>query len=389
MTSALVIAGKDLRQRLRDRSAYIFGLAAPLGLATIFSLLLGNIDEGAIDFAYTVHDGDGGVIGRAFVDEVLAGVAADGTVEISEVASQGEAVDLAESGEVDASFLIPSGFSDAALQGAPLALRVVGFVDAPVGTQVATSIAESFSAELQRISVSVATAQSLGATVEADLQRAAATQAAAVAVETSTAASRQLDLSTYYSAAMAILFVFFTVQVGVAGMLDEKKQGTMARLLSAPIPRASVVAGKGLAAYVLGVGSVAILVLATTLLLGASWGDPFGVTLLVLSAVVAAVGIMAVVATQARTAEQAGVAQAIVALVMAILGGVFFPTTQGFTFLANLAFITPHAWFLRGLGDLAGGGGASSVMPAVAALLAFAVASLAVARLGLRRMLAP
>ena len=38
---ALLIAAKDLRQRFRDRSALIFAIVAPLGLALIFSRLIG------------------------------------------------------------------------------------------------------------------------------------------------------------------------------------------------------------------------------------------------------------------------------------------------------------------------------------------------------------
>ena len=40
MRIALLIALKDLRQRLRDRSALLVSIAAPLGLAVIFSQLL-------------------------------------------------------------------------------------------------------------------------------------------------------------------------------------------------------------------------------------------------------------------------------------------------------------------------------------------------------------
>ena len=46
MRAAFIIAGKDLRERIRDRSAIILAIIAPLGLATIFSLLLPAGDEG-------------------------------------------------------------------------------------------------------------------------------------------------------------------------------------------------------------------------------------------------------------------------------------------------------------------------------------------------------
>ena len=39
MQAAFQIAWKDIRQRVRDRSVFIWGIIAPVGLAAIFSLL--------------------------------------------------------------------------------------------------------------------------------------------------------------------------------------------------------------------------------------------------------------------------------------------------------------------------------------------------------------
>ena len=40
MRAAFIIAAKDLSQRIRDRSAILLGLVAPLGLALIFSAII-------------------------------------------------------------------------------------------------------------------------------------------------------------------------------------------------------------------------------------------------------------------------------------------------------------------------------------------------------------
>jgi ABC-2 type transport system permease protein len=68
--AALVVAGKDLRQRLRDRTAYIVGILAPLVLAGLISLAFGR---SGIDFhaTFAVVDEDGGQLARAFVDDML------------------------------------------------------------------------------------------------------------------------------------------------------------------------------------------------------------------------------------------------------------------------------------------------------------------------------
>ena len=197
-----------------------------------------------------------------------------------------------------------------------------------------------------------------------------------------TAATKQLDATTYLAAGMAVFFLFFTVQFGVSSLLEERNDGTLVRLLAAPIPRSSILAGKMLTSFVLGCISMSVLAIASTLLFGADWGNPTGVAVLIVCGVLAAMGIMALVATMAKTAEQAGNWQAIIAVVLGLLGGTFFAISQAPPVLAKLSLITPQAWFMRGLGDLHGGGLPVVALPALA-MLAFAAVTggIAVSRL--------
>ena len=89
--------------------------------------------------------------------------------------------------------------------------------------------------------------------------------------------------------------------------------------------------------------------MATTLLVHASWGPPALLAILLIAAVIAATGISTLVSTLAKTVEQAGGLNAIVALSMAAIGGVFIPLSQAPELLGRIALITPHAWFLRAI----------------------------------------
>jgi ABC-2 type transport system permease protein len=207
-----------------------------------------------------------------------------------------------------------------------------------------------------------------------------------VSVEDVSAARKELDAKTYVAAGMAVFFLFFTVQFGVASLLDERKEGTLARLLAAPISRRSVLGGKVLTSFLLGIISMTVLIVAAGLFLGAHWGNPAGVAILVLAGVTAATAVMMLVATVAKTSEQAGTWQTIIALVLGMLGGSFFPVSQAGGFFAKASLATPHAWFLRGLGDLAGGAGPAAVLPAAAAILVFAAVVGGIALLRLRKL---
>jgi ABC-2 type transport system permease protein len=128
-----------------------------------------------------------------------------------------------------------------------------------------------------------------------------------------------------------------------------------------------------------------VLAIATQLLIGASWGNPIGVAILIVTGVLAAVGIMGMVASIARTPEAAGNLGSIIAVILGMLGGVFFQIGQGDDFLSRLSFLTPHAWFMRGLAELADGAAWTAALPAAGAILLFALVTGVIAWAFLRR----
>ena len=397
MRAAFLIAGKDLRQRMRDKSAFIYGIVAPLGLAFIFSFILNPIQSSTFRAEYVVVDHDRGTISQAF-GEVLKGLEAEDIATIRTVDSLAEARDQVERGsdafagddkpKADAAFMIPAGLSESVLAGRGGRITVVGAAGSDLAAQVAYSVAQGFATELGAVEVAVRTAMPTGAPLDpvatAALSQEAAQTKSPIALEDVSAATKQLDQTTYMAAGMAIFFLFFTVSFGVSGLLEERRIGTMDRLLAAPIGPTSIVVGKMLTSFVLGIVSMTVLVVASTLLLKAEWGNPIGVAMLVVAAVISAMGILAVVAAAAKTQEQAGSFQAIISLVLAFLGGTFFSISQAGGFIASLSLITPHAWFLRGLGDLQGGE-VNAVLPSVMALLAFGFVTGAIAWPFLRR----
>jgi len=389
--AAWLICAKDLKARLRDRSALLIGIVVPLALAFIFNVIFSGVSGSSGVISLGVVDADHGAASQAFTQQVLPAVNRSGLITIHTEASAGQARALAADGTLDAVIVIPAGFSARVQAGQPASLQVIGNVEAPVSTQVARSIAESYAADLNRIRLSVATAAAAnpGAPLPPARIRALAAAAAAamapVAVRDVSAQTRELDQKSFFAAGMAVFFLFFTVQFGVTSLLEERNDGTLARLIAAPVSRASILGGKLLTSFVLGIISMTVLVVATTVLFGAAWGNPFGVAVLIVTAIMAATGIMALIATLARNAEQAANWQSVTAVILGLIGGTFFPVSQAPGILSRLTFVAPQAWFLRGLGDLRGGGVSAVSTPALA-MLAFAAVTGGVALFRLRRL---
>jgi ABC-2 type transport system permease protein len=378
MRASLVILGKDLRERVRDRSALLVAIVVPLVLASIFGLIFHNAIGGRVTFTFAVVDQDHGVAAQAFRTQVLVPLEHQGLVKVKTEPTLAAGRSAADSNKVSATFVLPPGLSSHVGNGGPGSVQVIGNVDAPIGTQVAQSIAQSYTNAIDTFRlVGAAGGSGLAGGRPPNLP-------APIVISDVSTKSRQLDAGTFYAAGMAVFFLFFTVQFGISSILEERRDGTLARMLVAPIHRRTILIGKLLTSLVLGCVSMFVLAAATHFLLSAHWGNPLGVAMLIAAGVIAATCVMALVATVARTPDQAQSWQAMVALVLGMLGGTFFPVAQAGGVLAALSLATPQAWFLRGVENMTGGASAGAVLGPVVAILAFALVTgtLAFARAG-------
>ena len=152
MRAALLIAAKDLRQRLRDRSALLVAIVVPLVLASIFGLIFHDVTSGRVTFTFAVVDQDRGDAARAFSG---AGARSRSSAQglIKRAHRAGASPPRATppiSGKVAAAIVVPAGLHGGGrTPGGRLTMRVIGDVDSPIGTQVAESIAQSFAGRIE------------------------------------------------------------------------------------------------------------------------------------------------------------------------------------------------------------------------------------------------
>ena len=372
MHVALTIAAKDLKERLRDRSAIVLAIVVPLGLAFIMNLTLGPITDQAFSTAVAVADADGGSVSQAFVG-MLSEIEAEGWITVSAASDSAAAREMVANDVVSTAYLVPEGFSDAIGRNQEAAITVVANPDQPIGAQVGTAIAEGFAGEVNAVRLSVATALALGADDPAALAAEAASETPPIVLASGQTEGRGFDFATFYATGIAVFFLFFTVQFGVLSIIEERENGTMPRLLVAPISKQSILVGKLAASFAMGVASTVVLWLATTLLMGADWGLSIGVLILILAGVAAAMGLTAAIATFTTTAEQAGAITAFIVVVFGVLGGVFFPVTRVSGAFVVVSRFAPHFWLMDGFQRLSAGEGIVDILPAVGAVLLFAV----------------
>jgi ABC-2 type transport system permease protein len=378
----VTIALKDLRQRLRDRSAWVLGFVAPMAVAGLISVAFGGAQS--FHTSVAVVDHDHGAIAAGF-RQFLRSPDLQGLLTVRPVSTEAQARARVADGQLGAAFVIPEGFSEAVTAGRSEPVTVLGSVDATVAAQVARSLAESFAAHLEGVQLSVRTAVAAGAPAASitGLAAQASTQELPVQVQPQASGAKTLTAVSYYAPAMGTFFMFFAIGFGSRGWFLERGGGTLERLSVAPLGIGAVLAGKSLATFAYGAASLGTVALVSSLLFGADWGPPPVVAALVLALALTLVGLTALVITLARTERQAEGIASILTFGLVLLGGNFVFIGQAPDAVRTLARLTPNGWALRAFTDLSGGAPWTAAVGPLLAVLAFAVVTAGLA-FGLR-----
>ena len=372
----------DLRQKVRDRSVFIFALGVPLAMISVFNLVFGGAEEvelRPVDVVVALPADDPMA---AVVGDVLRDAAAGGLeMTVTEVAAD-DVEARVEEGDADVGLVLPVGFGEDVRAGRGPVVRAVQGDGLAVETQIVLSIVDGvldqFAASTEA-AVAAAQAGVPPADLEGIATRVAAERPAYTLREGETSAE-QLGPAAALVAGQTGLFLFFTVGFGVLGLVIERETGTLARLRSMPMRSGLVVVAKALVSFLLGVVATSILLGVGGLLFGVGFGSVPAVAVLVVSASAAATSLTFVIVRIARTSEQAQVAQSILAMLLGIAGGAFFPLRASGV-LGTLLELNPVAAFMRGLGITSGGGGVADIGVPLASMLGFGLLMLLAARL--------
>ncbi|MFN8189212.1 MAG: ABC transporter permease [Nocardioidaceae bacterium] len=353
---------RDLRARLRDRSALVLAVLAPAALMTVLSFLSNGPDVEQIPVGVVAGVDQ---LSSALQQGPLAALESDETLKVRPYADEDALRAAVEDGDIDAGVVVAADGT---------AITVLADPGAPIASAILQAVSRSTAITVDGVGHAVVAEQQLGGSTSPEqvAQAVVGSPATAEMADASQSADG-IDPKTQVAAGMATFFLFFTVQFGVLGLLEERRVGTLPRILAAPVPPWQVVASKVLVSLAIGLASMTFLVLFATLLLGASFGSPLGVGLLVVGGVLAAVSTASFVVGTARTAEQAGAIQAGVALVLGILGGSFFSMARSGGIAAVATKLTPHYWFNEGLVRMTGGQGWTAALLPFGILLLFAV----------------
>ena len=348
LSAALIVAGAELRRRLRNRSAMITALAAPLAVAFLFNALIGGATTGS--FRVGVVDLDRSEVSRGIVDALSE--ARDGRVRFVAVRREAEARDRVDRRTLDAALVIPTGFASVT-SGGRSSMTVMRSADQQIGGEIGLAVATDVAQRFNNTAAAVALEASVTGSPPAGEQLDELIDLpASVSVVDRASGVGEVSVGGYFGASMAMLFLFFTVGAAAEALHVERRLGVLDRVMAAPVSPRAVLAGKVGALSLLATTSFVVIWLSTTLLLGASWGNPVGVAAVIVATVVALGGVAMFAASLARTEQQAQSAAAMTAFVLGMLGGNFLGPGTAPGALRRLASFTPNGLGLNTFVDL-------------------------------------
>ncbi len=176
------------------------------------------------------------------------------------------------------------------------------------------------------------------------------------------------------------MFVVIFVMTSMISLIQERRQWTLQRLATMPIPRSEILAGKILMYFILGMIQFLAL-FAVGKIVGLNLGnDPVALVAVMVCLTLCATALGFAIGTFIRTEMQGSALVNLLGLTLAPLGGAWWPLEIVPDFMRVVGHVSPIAWAMDAFHTLLYNGGTlTMILPQLAVLLVMAVVFFAIA----------
>jgi len=194
-------------------------------------------------------------------------------------------------------------------------------------------------------------------------------------IEGSTPDRVQYDPRANSSAGQLVTWVFIPLFSISALFAYERQQGTLRRVLTTPTSKATYLLGTISGQVVIALIQMSILILFGIFVMKLGWGhEPLALFILLTAAALSAAAIGTAMGTVVKTEGQASGLSIMMGMVMALMGGCWYPIELFPSIVQTTVKILPTTWAMQGLLDLVlRGGGLMDILPETGVLLLFAL----------------
>ena len=371
------IALKDLKLFATDRLALLFAILFPFFFIILFSFMGGDSEDPRLELHIATQEPEGGLS-----HEIIGAMETRDESQLKPgepifvwLKDYDEARQAVENKEIAGFLSFPADFTDGVFMGYGSELEVVADAE-DLNTRVALNgLARAIASRVGSQHVAAnATIELLGEMPDIEQE---GVDTGKSFIEFATEKVGEVEAENPANQVIPgylVMFVFFTAALSAERIVRERQNHTLERLLASSVRRESIVGGiftgtaaKGLIQLLI-FWTVGILVFNIDLGLSPAAVIILSILMVIMSS---AFGIM--LATLVKTERSAGSIASLTSLVLAPLGGCWWPLFILPKWMQALAKITPHGWATTGFNKLMlFGADFSAAVPEMLALIGFA-----------------
>ncbi len=379
------IALKDLRLFATDRGALFFFILFPFLFITLFTFMnIGVSEDTRLQLHIVSQEAEGG-LSYQIIDALEN--ASDWEIIVMDY---DEAYRAVEDKEISGFVAFPADFTEGVMTGAGTELEVVTDAEATSDRAALSGLSQTISSRIGAQYVTASTTIELlieqgiiapddSAAIGQVIQQILAGQGGGQSfIEYSTEKVGDVEeesASNWVIPGYLVMFVFFGAAVGAETIVRERQNNTLERLMASSVRREAILGGIFTGTAAKGLVQILLFWVVGLLAFNMDMGNsPAAVIVLSILMVIVSAAFSIMLATLVKTQRSAGSIAVLASLVLAPLGGCWWPLFILPQWMQALAKITPHGWATTGFNKLMlFGADFSAVVPEMLALVGFAV----------------
>ena len=382
LRQATLIAVKDTRIFFKDKFAVGFAFLFPFLFVVGFMFALGGQgpEDEPLQLVLAIQEEEGGL-----TSQIVGGLADESGAGAITVMAYEEALAAVESGELAGFVSFPTEFSQSFMSGVPTRLEVVVGDGSPETQAALYGFARSVATQFSQGTVAFSSIAQLSGMGQGGFQFPTVQQddfAPLIGFEVERVGDIEpFQPSNFTLPAYLTMFLFFTAAMSAETIARERQSHTLERLVSNGTRRESVIVGKFAGTLFRGIAQLGVMwavgILAFGIDLGAS---PAAVIIISMLMALASATFGVMLASFATNVQAASALGPLTALVLAPIGGCWWPLFITPQWMQSLAKLTPHGWANGGFNKLMlFGAEFGDVTQEMVALAGFGVVFMAVA----------
>ncbi len=361
------IALKDLKLFATDRGALLFFILFPFLFIVLFNFLsIGVTEDTKLQLHIVSEEAEGG-----FSHQIIDALDSAGNVEIT-MMDYDQAYQAVQDEEISGFIAFPADFTEGIITGAGTQLEVVTHAEATEDSMALSGLSQSIASQVGSVRAIVATLETLKEQetlspadmakieqiIEQVVQQALSGQGIGGQSFIEYGTEKVGDVEEESSANWVIpgylvMFVFFGAALGAETIVRERQNNTLERLMSSSVKREAILGGIFTGTAAKGLIQILLFLAVGLLVFKMDMGNsPAAVIILSILMVLVSAAFAIMLATLVKTQRSAGSVAVLASLVLAPLGGCWWPLFIMPEWMQALAKITPHGWATTGFNKL-------------------------------------